>query len=329
MKSTYYSTNEYDQIPEKLKSTIQKQIALNFNQELFYYCVWSSSYERFIILTHKRVISCKKFDKIEQNYLSDLTGVEKQSNLKPNIKVLSSGNKTYLFNTSQVPTDKLITELFLLIDQKWRDTKEGKVIEVKPNTAYINFINTKANKFDLLKNLTPKHYIIIVLATGIISAFVLPSSSESSSSTTKKTKPITEKQLKIDINTIKWSNNLSKQQILGDWYQIGWYANNSPNGWANNNFKDGEYYFDGNTEQKKLTLTKNTYQTFTPPFDAQNANTLLNYSLTNSKMKVFLKGKINTEMYNYNLKLSTDKNFLKLSDKNTSKIYKRKNAIIK
>ena len=46
-------------------------------------------------------------------------------------------------------------------------------------------------------------------------------------------------------------------------------------------------------------------------------------------MKVFLKGKINTEMYNYNLKLSTDKNFLKLSDKNTSKIYKRKNAIIK
>lgn len=328
MKSTYYTTSEYSEIPKKLKSTIQKSLAINFNEEQLYYCVWSSNFQRFIIITHKRVICCKKFSKIEQNYLSDLTGVEKTSDLKPNIKLLSSSNKTYLFDKSQIPTDKLINQLFLLIDEKWRNAKDGKTIEVQPNQAYSEFINTKSSKVSLLKNLTLKHYIIIVLTTGIISAIILPSSSESSQSkiTKPKIKTNTTNQSKIDINAIRWSNNLSKQQILGDWYQIGWYTNNNPNGWNTSNINDGEYFFDGNSEQKKLTLTQNTYQTFYHPFKTENANILLNYSLNKNKMNVFLKGKINTHMYSYKITLSTDKKFLKLNDKSNTKIYRLNNA---
>jgi len=216
MKSTYYSTSEYSEIPKKLKSTIQKNLNVNFNDELFFYCVWSSSFEQCIIVTHKRIITSKKFNKIEQNYLSDLTGVEKTSDLKPNIKLLSSNNKTYLFDKSQIPTDKLINHLFLLIDEKWRDTKDGKTIEVKPNLAYNEFLKSNNNKFDLLKNLTPKHYIIIAIATGIISTIIFPSSSDSSKPTTTKTEVATKKLPKINLNTIKWSNKISKPQILGD-----------------------------------------------------------------------------------------------------------------
>ena len=131
---------------------------------------------------------------------------------------------------------------------------------------------------------------------------------------------------KIDINNIDWKKGFSKTDILGEWYQLAWYSNSNPKGWSNNDFKDGEYFFNGDSEQKKLILTKTTYQTFYTPFDNSNANPLMFYTLRNGKMKVTLKAKVNTSVFDYLIRTNKDNTYLFLKDNDITKIYTKYNS---
>nr|WP_321232360.1 hypothetical protein [uncultured Psychroserpens sp.] len=113
---------------------------------------------------------------------------------------------------------------------------------------------------------------------------------------TKKTQPIR--------NIILWNSDFNKSEILGSWMLEQYFYETDKSNVTNTE--------DGNSEQKKLTLTNSKYQT-SYPFGIGD-NSPLNYTLTKNYLSVKTEN-LKTEIYGYRLHLSDDKKMLLLKEK--------------
>ncbi len=117
-----------------------------------------------------------------------------------------------------------------------------------------------------------------------------------------------------NIESIKWRKKPpTKREIKGNWFHVVWFSLENPN--------DKIFYRMGDSEQKKLTLTKNTYQTSSIGL---GENPLFGYELRNGRLIVKTRTQLASEIYNNKIKLSKDKKYLSLERDYNVYIYMRK-----
>ncbi len=117
-----------------------------------------------------------------------------------------------------------------------------------------------------------------------------------------------------NIESIKWRKKPpTKREIKGDWFQVVWFDLENPN--------DKTFYKMGDSEQKKLTLTNNTYQTSSIGL---GENPLFGYELKNGRLIVKMRTQLASEIYNNKVRLSKDKKYLRLERDYSIYIYRRK-----
>lgn len=148
-----------------------------------------------------------------------------------------------------------------------------------------------------------------VIALGVIGNLLNPRKKEEKITKSIETKEA--KKTEPNLDEVEWLNEFENSEIKGKWFEV-----------INIDDSNNKNYFeDGNSEQKKMTITNNTYQT-SYPFGSGD-NPVYRYRLENGYLIVSTTSKISSEIYKYEIELSQDKKFLKLTLDGIIQIFKR------
>jgi len=113
--ANYDYTDDFDEIPEDMKSIIQKD-SIGISQDGFICACWLTGFgakgKAYVLVTKESVISKKADRRLSQNRFQDLTGVERS--LTMDVILLSPGNKSDIFHAMNMG----------LIFREWTSKKE-------------------------------------------------------------------------------------------------------------------------------------------------------------------------------------------------------------
>lgn len=163
------------------------------------------------------------------------------------------------------------------------------------------------NSFNSFKNKYVR-YVTYLMLFAIAGSFMSKKDFEDSKQNTIKPKSNTipndgQQTQKIkEYKAVKWKNEFSKKEILGQWLQEKYYHEN----------QKATYLKNGDPEQKLLILSKSKYQTSYPYGNGKNKP--FNYNLNGNHLSV-VTGKLNIEIYSFRVFLSEDKSTLLLKEK--------------
>jgi hypothetical protein len=134
--STYFYSENRNEIPTKISQKISKAVAVDFTNEGFICISWMENFlskgDFFVLVTKKRIIVRDPI-RLEQNTFADITGIEQD--FKNNIALRAAGNSTQLFHSDAVPAQALTKKLLTKLNEQWIETKNKVADMERPNNT--------------------------------------------------------------------------------------------------------------------------------------------------------------------------------------------------
>jgi hypothetical protein len=135
---SYHFTDKHAELPDYLLKEIEKALHIDWSREELVASCWIHNMfmkgKVFVVITNLRVAFSDTL-KIRQNLFADMTGVER--NFMKNIELLSPGNSTKLFSSSDMPVEKLRSLLFDIINTTWIKSRQAKSAAAQPSAATV------------------------------------------------------------------------------------------------------------------------------------------------------------------------------------------------
>jgi hypothetical protein len=124
--SKFYFTTIAAEIPPDIRRDVESRAAVDFGTEgIVAFCGmdgrWKSEQRCWVLVTAERVVVSSLAGGIEQNFFSQLSGVETSG--VGGVVLLSPGNSTGLFSLFVNPDPDLIERMFRIIQTRWLEVR--------------------------------------------------------------------------------------------------------------------------------------------------------------------------------------------------------------